>query len=67
MYCIDDEDGNDITGGDIAFVKHSTLRDYNEPLNTAKVGLPQSSGDYAFLLFCRSCNPPVRSAHFREE
>eukprot|EP00967_Tisochrysis_lutea_P086428 scaffold121818_cov20-Tisochrysis_lutea.AAC.2 len=37
LHCIDDEDNNDITGGDIAFVKHSTVRDYNGPaLNTDK-------------------------------
>eukprot|EP00967_Tisochrysis_lutea_P053529 scaffold66634_cov19-Tisochrysis_lutea.AAC.1 len=37
VHCIDDDDGNQFTGGDIAFVKHSTLRDYNGPnLNTAK-------------------------------
>ncbi|KAF5830738.1 hypothetical protein DUNSADRAFT_14099 [Dunaliella salina] len=48
VYCIDDEDNNENTGGDIAFVKHSTLRDYSEPLNTAKndyVGICPTKAD----------------------
>eukprot|EP00983_Pelagomonas_calceolata_P109208 1159535-Pelagomonas_calceolata.AAC.1 len=44
LRCIDDINQDEVTGGDIAFVKHSTVPDYDgPPLNTRKVGFSNSA------------------------
>uniref|UniRef100_A0A7S3QTH3 Transferrin-like domain-containing protein n=1 Tax=Dunaliella tertiolecta TaxID=3047 RepID=A0A7S3QTH3_DUNTE len=75
VHCIDDDDGNQFTGGDIAFVKHSTLRDYNGPnLNTAKnqyVGICPTKEDGSsggcMTLFDAAGNPIKDGDQFRYE
>eukprot|EP00983_Pelagomonas_calceolata_P055532 1144195-Pelagomonas_calceolata.AAC.1 len=42
VLCMDEDDGKDATGGDIAFVKHSTIKDYGAGLTLDKVGENQA-------------------------
>uniref|UniRef100_A0A7S3QU01 Transferrin-like domain-containing protein n=1 Tax=Dunaliella tertiolecta TaxID=3047 RepID=A0A7S3QU01_DUNTE len=68
LHCIDDEDNNDITGGDIAFVKHSTVRDYNGPaLNTDKNDFVGICDAGCMTLFDAEGNPTKDGDQFRYE